>query len=136
MSECFNMLKNNFPNINIKYYASFGILIIKCNDIEHQLESLKKILKILIFEIQSKHIQKNTINIEIIDKDFLDNNVEKLLNIMKFTKTSHYFNIIIKPTGVLENEMNNRISFMANKFVGLNINKELNLNKREDNERI
>lgn len=136
MCECFEMLKNNFSDIGIKYYTSLGILVIKCKNVACQLESMKKILKTLIFEIQSKHIQKDVINIEITDKDFLDNNVEKLLNIMKFTKTSHYFNIIIKATDVLENEINSRINYITNKFVGLNINKEINLNKGENNERV
>lgn len=136
MEDCFKMLKEKFPNVSIKYYISFGVSIIKCKSIENQLEDLKKILKTLIFEIQSKNIQKDVINIEFNDIDILSDNIEKLLNIMKFTKTSHYFNIMIKKSIVSEDEIANRISFIAEKYIGLNINKEINLNKGDNNEGI
>ena len=130
------MLKDKFPSVSIKHYASFGVLIIKCKDITSQLEDLKKILKTLIYEIQSKNIQKNVINIEFNDIDLLSDNIETLLNIMKFTKTSHYFNIMIERRSVSEDEIANRISFIAEKYAGLNIDKEINLNKGDNNEGI
>ena len=130
------MLKDKFPSVSIKHYTSFGVLIIKCKDITSQLEDLKKILKTLIYEIQSKNIQKNVINIEFNDIDLLSDNIETLLNIMKFTKTSHYFNIMIERRSVSEDEITNRISFIAEKYAGLNIDKEINLNKGDNNEGI
>lgn len=118
-----NELKN-FPNINIKYHRDINILIIKCVNILDQLEDLKKILKILIFKIQSKEIKNDSIVIEFIDKDFMNNNIIKLLNVMKFTKTSHYFNIIIRKKFLTRNALDDRINFILNKYSGLNINKK------------
>ncbi len=119
MNDCCSILNKSFPHINIKYYADLGVLRVKCADIIGQFEDMKKILKVLIFEIQSKIIKKDAIIIEFNNKDFLSDNIEKLLNILKFTKTSHYFNIIIKNS----DEIKDRIDFIANKYVGLNINK-------------
>lgn len=119
-----NELKN-FPNINIKYHRDINILIIKCVNILDQLEDLKKILKILIFKIQSKEIKNDSIVIEFIDKDFMNNNIIKLLNVMKFTKTSHYFNIIIRKKFLTRNALDDRINFILNKYSGLNINKKI-----------
>ena len=107
-----------FSNINIKYYANFDKLVIKCADITTQLEDLKKIIKILIYKIQSKEIKKDTIIIEFTDTDFLSDDIIKLLNIMKFTKTSHYFNLVVKST----DKLSNRIEEIKNKYAGVKIN--------------
>ena len=105
-----------FSNINIKYHASFDKLIIKCGSLAEQLEDLKKVIKILIYKIQSKEIKKGTVIIEVSGKDFLSDEIMVLLNIMKFTKTSHYFNIVVK------NGSDNRIEFIKDKYKGVNIN--------------
>lgn len=105
-----------FSNINIKYYKNFDKLIIKCGNLCEQLEDLKKVIKILIYKIQSKEIKKNTIIIEINDEDFIKYDIIVLLNIMKFTKTTHYFNIVVK------NGPKDRIEFIKERYKGININ--------------
>ena len=105
-----------FSNINIKYYTAFDKLIVKCSNLLEQLEDLKKVIKILIYNIKSKEIKKGTIIIEVSNEDFSDDNIMILLNIMKFTKTSHYFNIVVK------NGSDSRIEFIKDKYKGININ--------------
>ena len=105
-----------FSNVKTKYYPSFDRLVIKCEDIVNQLEDLKKVIKILIYKIQSKEIKKNTIIIEINDEDFIKDDIITLLNIMKFTKTAHYFNIVVK------NGLDSRIKFIKDKYKGIKIN--------------
>lgn len=123
MDNCYDLLKERFSNVNIRYHNSFGILIVKCTDLSQQFLDIKKIIKILIFEIQSKHIKKDTIVLEFLDKDVLTDNFINLLTVMKFTKTSHYFNIIIKKKDVNEFELKQRIEYIMSNFIGLNINK-------------
>lgn len=129
MNDCFSLLKENFQDINIKYYADFDILMVRCTDIINQLSDIKKVLKILIYEIQSKTIKKDTITIEFFDKDFLNDEAIKLFNIMKLTKTSHYFNISIRKKYNSEEDVNTRIKFIKDNYAGLNINKNIAKNK-------
>ena len=105
-----------FSDINIKYYPSFDRLVIKCENITKQLETIKKVLKIIIFKIQSKEIKKNYIIIEINNEDFIKDDIIILLNIMKLTKTTHYFNIVVK------NGLESRISAIKNQYMGIKIN--------------
>ena len=58
--------------------------------------SWKKVLKILIFGIQSKLVNRNTILLEVTNSDILKEDIKILLNLLKFTKTLHYFNIITR----------------------------------------
>lgn len=132
MNDCYLILNKNFPDINIKYHAMFDIITIKYANIMDQVKDLKKVVKTLIFKIQSKEIKKGSIVFEISDKDFLDDNILKLLNIMKFTKTSHYFNFIIKKISISDDEINKRIDFITKNYVGLNINDGMSYNREGD----
>lgn len=114
MNEYYNILKENHKNI--KYHPGFDMLVIKCTNIKEQLTDLKKIVKTLIFGIQSKKINKNSIIIEINGEDFIKDDIIILLNIMKLTKTSHYFNIVVK------NGLDSRIEFIKCKYRGVKIN--------------
>lgn len=126
MDKVYSIIKDNYENIKIKYYSNYNILIIKCSKLKQQIIDLKKILKILIFEIQSKHIKKDSIILEFEDKDFLDVKMEELLNIMKLTKTSHYFNLVTKKK-TLDNTIIDQLNSIKAKYVGLNINKQISI---------
>lgn len=116
MNKYYNILKEKYGDIDIKYHSSFGVLVIKCKNIEEQLNDMKKIVKTLIFGIQSKEINKNSIIIDINDENFIKDDIITLLDIMKFTKTSHYFNIVVK------NAENSRVKFIKDKYKGIKIN--------------
>lgn len=119
----YSMLREHFPNISINYYSELDILRIKCKELSLQQNELKKVLKILIFGIQSKQVSKNTILLEVTNSDILKEDIKILLNLLKFTKTSHYFNIITRDK--ITEEVEVRINSLLKEYVGLKINKEI-----------
>lgn len=119
----YSMLREHFPNISINYYSELDILRIKCKELSLQQDELKKVLKILIFGIQSKLVNKNTILLEVTNSDILKEDIKILLNLLKFTKTLHYFNIITRDK--VTEEVEAKISLLLKEYVGLNINKEI-----------
>lgn len=74
-----------FPNLNIIIEDNEGIHIKSSNELK--LDDYKKIIKILLYKIQSKEIKKDII------LEF-NNNLDELLRIIKFTGLLHCFKII------------------------------------------
>lgn len=120
----------NFNDVGIEYNENCGLLKIQCVNIKLQFEDLKRILKILVFKIQSKKIKKNSIVVEFLDSDILNENFLVLLNILKLTKTLHYFNIIVKKKNLSEIVLAKKLNDISIIYKGLRINEEY------DNERL
>lgn len=124
MNECYAILQESFPDVDIKLQGTPQRFIIDGKNLSYHFASLKKVIKVLIFELQSKVIEKNTIVININDKDFFDDNIIRILNIMKLTKTLHRFEIIITQNYGGPKGLDERIDLIKGKYVGININKE------------
>ena len=99
---------------NCEYVEDFDIIYIK--DLKTNLNIFKKIIKILVFEAQYKRIKRNKIILEVLGKDILSEEILVLLNIMKLTKTLHYFKIKIKG-----NIVANELELLSKNYSGLNI---------------
>ena len=84
---------------------------------------LKYIYYVLAFEAQYKYIEKNTIVLEILEKDIILNEFLILLNIMKLTKTLHYFKIKIKKNNniSLDKQTIDILNYIKSKYIGLSI---------------
>lgn len=99
-----------------EYVEDFDIIKIYIKDLKTNLNIFKKIIKILVFEAQYKRIKRNKIILEVSDKDILSEEILVLLNIMKLTKTLHYFKIKIKG-----NIAANKLELLSKNYSGLNI---------------
>lgn len=99
-----------------EYIEDFDIIKIYIKDLKTNLNIFKKIIKILVFEAQYKRIKRNKIILEVSDKDILSEEILVLLNIMKLTKTLHYFKIKIKG-----NIAANKLELLSKNYSGLNI---------------
>lgn len=101
---------------NCEYVEDFDIIKIYIKDLKTNLNIFKRIIKILVFEAQYKRIKRNKIILEVSDKDILSEEILVLLNIMKLTKTLHYFKIKIKG-----NVVANELELLNKNYFGLNI---------------
>lgn len=99
-----------------EYVEDFDIIKIYIKDLKTNLNIFKKIIKILVFEAQYKRIKRNKIILEVLGKDILSEEILVLLNIMKLTKTLHYFKIKIKG-----NIVANELELLSKNYSGLNI---------------
>ena len=106
-----------------EYLEDFDTIKIPIQDLETNFNNIKRLLKILVYEAQYKHIKKNRIVLEISSTDILSDKVLVLFNIMKLTKTLHYFKIKIEKNtdSSLDNQFTNRLNLITKDYSGINI---------------
>ena len=124
LSNDFNILYlfNRYP-LNYTYYNDFNLIKIDISNLDINFDIIKRFLKILVFEAQYKYIEKNLIVLEISEKDVVLNEFLILLDIMKLTKTLHYFKIKIKKDSstLIDKQITGALNYIKNKYIGLNI---------------
>lgn len=124
LSNDFNILYliNKYP-LKYIYYDDFNLIKIDISNLDIRFDLIKRFLKILAFEAQYKYIEKNTIVLEILEKDIILNEFLILLNIMKLTKTLHYFKIKIKKDSniSLDKQTIDILNYIKSKYIGLSI---------------
>lgn len=120
----FNILyllnKYSLPYI---YYDDFNLIKIDISNLDIHFDIIKRFLKILVFEAQYRYIEKNAIVLEISEKDLILNEFLILLDIMKLTKTLHYFKIKIKKDAdiISDKQILETLNYIKSKYIGLNI---------------